>query len=98
MIATAEYIRTTLPAIYSREIIDLIFMQPYSRISNVVDAGLAKRQTASIYLKQLSDAHVLAEIKSGREKLFVHPALIHLLTTDDNTSRPYPSAAGLAAE
>lgn len=98
MIATAGYIRTTLPAIYSREIVDLIFMQPYSRISNVVDAGLAKRQTASIYLKQLSDAHVLAEIKSGREKLFIHPALIHLLTTDDNTVRPYPSAAGLAAE
>jgi Fic family protein len=97
MIATAEYIRTTLPAIYSREIVDLIFMQPYSRISNVVDAGLAKRQTASTYLKQLCDAHILAEVKAGREKLFIHPALIRLLTTDENTFRPYPSPAGLAA-
>lgn len=97
MIATAEFIRSALPSIYSREIIDLIFMQPYSRISNVVDAGLAKRQTASTYLKQLSDVHVLAEVKAGREKLFIHPALIRLLTTDDNTVRPYPAPAGLAA-
>lgn len=97
MIATAELIRFELPSIYGREIIDLIFMQPYSRISNVVDAGLAKRQTASTYLKQLSDVHVLAEVKAGREKLFIHPALIRLLTTDDNTFRPYPAPAGLAA-
>jgi Fic family protein len=95
MAQTAEYIRSALPAIYSREIVDLIFMQPYSRISNVVNAGLAKRQTASTYLKQLSDAQVLAEVKAGREKLFIHPALIRLLTTDDNSVSPYATPAGL---
>jgi len=29
--------------------LELLFKQPYSRIANVVDAGLAKRQTASVY-------------------------------------------------
>lgn len=38
-----EYVRATAPITYSREMIGLIFIQPYCRISNVTDAGLAKR-------------------------------------------------------
>ena len=57
------------PSLYSRELVELIFVQPYSRISNVVDAGIAKRQTASEYLKELRDIGVLEEIKVGREKV-----------------------------
>ncbi|MGI9285732.1 MAG: protein adenylyltransferase Fic, partial [Pseudomonadales bacterium] len=50
---TAEYVREGLPKIYSRELIDIIFEQPYCRIANLVDAKIAKRQTASVYLKKL---------------------------------------------
>jgi len=39
-------------------------------------AGIAKRQTASVYLKALCDVGVLREVKAGREKLFIHPNLI----------------------
>ena len=62
----------------------LLFKQPYCRISNLVDAGIAKRQTASVYLKQLGDIGVLKEIKSGRENIFVHPKYIELLTGEEN--------------
>ena len=81
---TAEFVRDQLPSIYTRELVDLTFVQPYSRIANLVDANIAKRQTASVYLKQLSDIGVLKETKVGREKLFIHPKLMQLLAQDDN--------------
>ena len=34
---TAAYVRTVVPKQYSRELIDLIFIQPYCRIENVVE-------------------------------------------------------------
>jgi hypothetical protein len=37
------------------------------RIGNVVDAGIAKRQTASVYLNWLVRAGVLEEVSAGRE-------------------------------
>ena len=87
---TTQYARNKLPAIMSRELMDVIFEQPYCRIQNVVDRNIAQRQTASVYLKQLVDIGVLAEKKVGKEKLFVHPKLIQLLTQDDNGFVPYP--------
>ena len=69
--------------------IDVIFAQPYCRISNLDEAGIAKRQTASSYLKELASLGVLQERKVGREKLFIHPKLMTLLTTD-STITPYP--------
>lgn len=86
---TADYVRQQLPKIYSRELIDVIFEQPYGRISNVVDAGIAKRQTASEYLKKLVAIGVLREEQAGRERLFIHPKLIRLITQDGNVFKPY---------
>jgi len=81
---TAEYVQKQLPKIYTWELVELLFRQPYCRIGNLVDNGIAKRQTASVYLKALTDLGVLREIKSGRENLFVHPKYIELLSGDEN--------------
>jgi len=62
----------------------LIFKLPYCRISSLIEAGIAKRQTASEYLKQLVDIGVLTEAPTTKEKLFIHPKLMHLLTQDSN--------------
>ena len=86
---TTEYVRNKLPQIYSHELMQVIFEQPYCRIQNLVERDIAKRQTASTYLKQLSDIGVLHEIRAGKEKLFVHPKLIQLLTQDSNDFIPY---------
>ena len=80
--ATAERMRSDAPKVYSRELAELIFAQPYCRIGNVVDADIAQRQSASVYLKALSTIGVLEERKAGRERLFINPALLDLLTTD----------------
>jgi Fic family protein len=86
---SAQYIRSELPKIYSHELVTLIFELPYCRISNLTDAKIAERQAASRYLKQLVAIGVLEEKAIGREKLFVHPKLLQLLTRDSNKFAPY---------
>jgi Fic family protein len=89
---TGEYIQTRLPKIYSWELTMALFKQPYCRIGNLVDSNIAKRQTASTYLKQLCDIGVLRERKSGREAIFVHPKYIELLTGEENVWIYYAGA------
>jgi Fic family protein len=87
--ATAEYVRARLPKIYSRELVEAVFAQPYCRIANLVEAGIVGRQAASRHLKSLVAAGVLLEHVAGREKLFVHPRLLSLLTRDTNRFDPF---------
>lgn len=86
---TTEHVRTRLPRIYSRELVDVIFEQPYCRIANLVEKDIAKRQAASRYLKDLVELGVLREMQYGKEKLFIHPKLMQLLTRDSNAFVPY---------
>ncbi|KQW46695.1 MULTISPECIES: protein adenylyltransferase Fic [unclassified Roseateles] len=79
---TTERMRQEAPQVYSRELAELVFERPYCRIAHVTNAGLAKRQTASVYLKQLADIGILREHKVGREKIFVNPAFVDLLKQD----------------
>jgi len=86
---TAAFVRDKLPKIYSREFVDVLFEQPYCRIANVVEAGIVERQAASRYLKALSSMGVLRERAVGREKLFLHPRLLALLTSDTHEFDSY---------
>jgi len=79
---TVERCRRDLPVIYSKELVELIFRQPYCKIAFVVDAGLAERKTASVYLKELERIGVLIGEQVGREMVYKHPALINVLTAD----------------
>ena len=92
MLETAEFVRAKAYGAYSRELVDLIFIQPYCRIQNVVDASIAKRQTAAVYLKKLCKVGVLEEVKVGREKLFINSRLMRLLTADDPGDLTFPGA------
>lgn len=84
-----DFVRAEAPKIYSRELIDVIFEQPYCRIANLVSAGIAKRQTASEYLAKLTDIGVLTSVKAGREKLFIHRALLTLIASDTSEVLAY---------
>jgi len=79
---TTERMRRDASQIYSRELAALVFVRPYCRIAHVVEAGVAKRQTASVYLKELAAIGILREHKVGREKIFLNPAFIDLLKRD----------------
>jgi Fic family protein len=86
---TTEFVRLSVPKIYTRELVDVIFEQPYCRISNLVNKGVAKRQAASKYLKDMVALGVLVEQPAGKEKLFIHPKLMKLLSYDSNQFVPY---------
>lgn len=77
---TAEQMRQNIPKIYTRELAELIFVNPYCRISDLVDSGVAKRQTAATYLKAMVSEGLLEEVKIGRENLYINPALLALLS------------------
>ena len=86
---TVEYVKIKLPKVYSHELVSLIFELPYCRISSLAEAGIAKRQAASQYLKQLVEIGVLIEAPVTKEKLFIHPKLMQLLSKDSNEFKPY---------
>jgi DNA-binding transcriptional ArsR family regulator len=56
--------------------------RPHSRISNLVDAGIAQRQTATRYLDALAEAGIMDTARQGKTKLFVNKRLLALLLTD----------------
>lgn len=68
----------------SHELVSLLFERPYLRIGDIVDAGLAKRQTAATYARSLVTAGVLEERAAGQAKVFVNTRLMRLLTRDSN--------------
>lgn len=84
-----DHFRHELPQIFRQDLLDLIFEWPYIRIANIVDQGLAVRQTASRYLQELTRIGVLQEVRSGREKLFVNTRLLELLTSESNNFKPF---------
>jgi Fic family protein len=86
---TAEFARKAATKQYSRELIELIFVQPYCRIENVVEGGIAKRQTASTYLHKLEAVGILQEKQIGLNKLFLNTRFLKLLTQESNDHRPF---------
>lgn len=81
---TCEYAATKRPGIYRKELIETVFQQPYCRISHLVDAGIAKRATASRYLKELAEIGIMRELQDGRDKVFINLKFLNLLMGDSN--------------
>ncbi len=90
---TTEYVNKHANKIYTHELVNVIFASPYCRIRNLEEARIAKRQTASTYLKTLSGIGVLEEVRVGKEVLFIHPKLMQLLSRDSNIFDRYPETA-----
>ncbi len=74
-----EFIKSKAPHIYNKELIELLFIQPYVRITNLVETNLVGRDTASKHLKILSEIGFLKEVKRGREKFFINHQFLDLL-------------------
>ncbi|CAB1073127.1 Fic family protein MloA [Olavius algarvensis Delta 1 endosymbiont] len=81
LIKTLEITREKLPArVYSKDLIELLFHQPYTKGQFLVDAGLVKRQAAADYLKRLEELGVLSSHKVGRENLYLNTKLYEILS------------------
>ncbi len=81
--ATAEQVRARLPRIYSKDLIEIIFQSPYCKIKSLEAIG-KKRQTASVYLKELETIGVLRGIKMGREMYYVNEPFLRILTGENS--------------
>jgi len=76
---TKEKIRKELPGIYTKDLLEILFRQPYCKIKFLLDAGIAKRATASVYLKKLEKIGILRGVKVGREMLYVNTEFYNIL-------------------
>ncbi len=77
---TIELCKERLPkTTYSKELIELLFVQPYTKIEFLVNANIAERRTSSKYLKQLEEIGVLESYKSWKETIYVNQKLYELL-------------------
>ena len=75
-------LKIKVPKIYSNELLDVLFEQPYCQIADLVSAGIAKRQSASVYLKKLVEIGLLTEERVGRSALFIHENYRNLLLSE----------------
>ena len=75
-----QEVQREAPGIYSMDLIEQIFRQPYCKIAFLERAGLGTRQTCAKYLRELEKLGVLAGQKIGREVYFINSRLFTLLT------------------
>lgn len=75
-----EQIRATTTAGASADLRDVLFEQPYCRISSVMTRCGVSRPTATGWLNALVESGVLHGIKRGRDRLFINVAFFDLLT------------------
>lgn len=64
----------------NNELLNVLFEQPYARITNVVQRCGVSRPTASKWLNELVNSQVLTDLKIGRERLFINSRYLKILT------------------
>ncbi len=76
---TIELAQNKEPKIYRKELIELLFEQPYSKIEYVVKKLNVERKAASRYLSRLEKIGIITSEKIGRENIYVNTKLIEIL-------------------
>ena len=84
----AEYkhaIRSKLPRIYSHELVNNIFRNPYTKIDFVRREVGVSRPTAARYLEALTDEGFLSKRSAGRGNYYVNTRLVDLFADADRS-------------
>jgi len=79
MAKTQHQIQEQLPKIYSKDLVEVLFMHPYTKIDFLIAHLGVHRDTASKYLNELEKIGLMRNIKLGRSKFFVHTELFDRL-------------------
>ena len=64
---------------YSKELVEILFRQPYTKGQFLVEEGVAERKTTAEYLRELEKIGILRSEKIGRENLYLNIRLYDLL-------------------
>lgn len=76
---TLTQVRQQAPKIYSKELVEVLFEYPYSKIEFIVDRLAVDRRTASKYLRTLESLGILKAEQKWKETLFINTRLFDLL-------------------
>jgi Fic family protein len=79
MDSTKEKLKKELPKIYSKDLLEILFMYPYTKISMLEDSLGLHRETASKHLKAIEKIGILNSVKLGRSVFYVNVKLFALL-------------------
>lgn len=74
-----EEVKSTLPKVYSKDLIEILFKLPYTKRQYLIDADLGTPKTVGNYLNELEDAGLLTSEKVGKEKLYLNFRLMEIL-------------------
>ncbi len=75
----AEDLRHALPKIYSKELVELLFYEFYTKIVYIEKGLGVSRKTASTYLNELENKGFLSSEKIGKERIFVNQRLMDVV-------------------
>jgi Fic family protein len=81
---TKRVIQEKLSKIYSKDLIETLFLHPYTKIDFLVDRLNITRKTSSKYLKELEKIGILKEVKIGRNRYFINIELFEYLKKEIN--------------
>jgi Fic family protein len=76
---TLEKVKEKCPRVYSKELVEIIFENPYSKIDFLVKKLNINRKTASKYLKELEEQGFLSHLETGKEILYINNSLMEIL-------------------
>ena len=76
--------REELPKIYSKDLLELLFKHPYTKIAFLVGELGITRKTATSHLRAIEKTGMLKSMKIGREIYFINIKLFNLLQYDTN--------------
>lgn len=76
---TQDKMKTEAPKLYNKDLLELIFEQPYSKIEFVVERMGVSRITASKYLKGLEQLGIVIPKRVWKETLYINQALFEIL-------------------
>ncbi len=79
MDSTKVKLKNELPKIYSKDLLEILFMHPYTKIGMLEEVLGLHRETASKHLNAISELGILKPLKLGRTKFFVNVELFNLL-------------------
>lgn len=80
----SEDLKEKLPQIYSKELLELLFFEFYTKISYIENGLRVSRKTAVSYLKQLEENNFLSSQKIGRERVYCNDRLFNLVKESNN--------------
>lgn len=76
---TKQKLKAELPKIYSKDLLEVLFIHPYTKIDMLVDNLDLHRETAGKHLKDIEKIGILKAVKLGRNVFYVNVKLFELL-------------------